>query len=104
MSKENGTIQSVDQRRLVSLVVGAINSTHGAMFLDLHPEDYEQEINAAIGKKLDAGHYDESAVKFALGIVFEHHKERLRDAASDDANGGLSRALHSLANKEITGA
>jgi hypothetical protein len=89
--------------RLVGLAVDAITSTAGSMFLDIHvDDDLTESIAAMIKEEMRYGKDDDESVKAVIRRIFGNHEERMIDAARDDANGGMARALRSLPNAEPT--
>jgi hypothetical protein len=99
MSKATEKIIGGPMRRLVGLVQSAIRSTAGSMFLDIPvDEDLTESIEAMLKEENLYGKSDGDAVRSVIRRIFGNHEERMIDAARDDANGGMTRALRSLPN------
>lgn len=80
--------------QLVLLVWQTVETSKGKMFLDIHREDAEPIIVAAIKQAQDWGMDDDMRIiRTAIDAVFSAHEDRLRECMSDSVNTERSKAM-----------
>jgi hypothetical protein len=99
MTTPTQNVTPVDLDRLVRLVESAILSQDGKMILDIHVDDELRDaIRGTLKENIEWGNSEKYAIESALRNVFSAHETHMTQAATDDANMGLRRALDSLPN------
>ena len=103
MATPTQNVTPVDLDRLVRLVESAIRSQDGKMILDIHVDDELRDaIRGTVKENVAWGNGEKHAIESALRNAFAAHETHMTQAATDDANMGLRRALDSLPNSVIS--
>jgi hypothetical protein len=103
METPTQTAPPVDLDRLVRLVESAIRSQDGKMILDIHVDDELRDaIRGTLQENIEWRNGEKHAIESALRNVFAAHETHMTQAATDDANMGLRRAMDFLPNAEVS--
>ena len=90
---ENSPAPSVDVPHIVRLAWQAVQGAKGRLYLDMHFENAEPVIIAAIARAISWGLDDMKILRTAINAAFEDHAERMKEAIDDSVNQECHKAI-----------